>query len=264
MAKFATLASSSAGNSTYLASSAGALLVDAGISFRRVGAALASFGEEPSSIRAVLLTHAHIDHIKGLSVLLKKTGAALFATAPVLEEVTCSLRLPEDATLCAVTPNEPFEAAGMRVRAFSTMHDSAGSVGYRVETPDEHTIAVATDLGVVTDEVEAGLLGAQAVLLESNYDPFLLKMSAYPPHLKARIASEIGHLSNDDAAKFACRLLQNGTTHFSLGHLSRENNNPALAGQTTRDALSALGAREGSDFLLQVAPYDDPGRLVRL
>lgn len=265
MAKFATLASSSAGNSTYLAASSGALLIDAGISTRRIEAALSSFGEETRRICAVLLTHEHIDHVKGLPVFLKRTGAALYATKGVLEAVTRTMAVPSGCALHEVVPGEKFEAAGMNVCAFSTPHDSAASVGYRLETPDGHTFAVATDLGTVTEEVAKGVSGAETVLLESNYDPFLLRMGPYPPYLKARIAStERGHLANEDAASFLCGLLECGTTHITLGHLSRENNNPALAGQTSLDALAAAGARAGVDFTLTVAPYDEPGKLVRV
>lgn len=264
MAKFATLASSSAGNSTYIGASSGAILVDAGISCRRIMAALSSFGEEPLHIRGVLLTHEHIDHIKGLSVFLKKTGAALYGTPGVLRAVAASVSLPPDAKLCPISCGEEVEIAGMGVRTFRTPHDAEESVGYRIETPDGQRLAVATDLGEVTPEVEAGVLGAETILLESNYDPQLLRMGPYPPYLKARIASDHGHLSNDDASAFACRLLESGATRFFLGHLSKENNTPSLAQQVTFDALRGIGAKAGVDFELSVAPYDEPGKLVCL
>jgi len=262
MAKFCPLASSSGGNSTYLAASGDALLVDAGISCRRIETSIASFGEDVRRIRAILLTHEHIDHVKGLAVFLKKHRVPLYATAAVLETVCPAL--PADAALCEIVPGETFEAGGMLVKAFSTSHDSVGSVCYRIETPDAHTFAVATDLGAVTPEVKSGLCGAETVLLESNHDPLLLRMGPYPMYLKARIASAHGHLSNDDAAAFATELLLSGTARFFLGHLSKENNNPALAHQTVGAALADAGAKENGDFTIDVAPYDCPGKLVRL
>lgn len=263
MAKFCTLASSSAGNCTYISASGGALLIDAGISCKRILEGVSSLGEEMSGIRAVLLTHEHIDHVKGLAVLQKKTGVEIYAPTEVIREVAQPLKIPA-SLIHEISPGEEFEAAGMHVRAFSTPHDAKASVGYRIVTPDEHVIAVVTDLGEVTDEVEAGVKGAETVLLESNYDPFLLKMGPYPAHLKARIASRCGHLSNDEAAKFACRLLENGTSRFFLGHLSKENNNPALAEQTAVSALTECGAKRDRDFILSVAPYDFAGKPVRL
>lgn len=256
------LASSSAGNSTYISCSAGGLLVDAGISCRRIVNAIAETGEEASALRAVLITHEHTDHIKGLCNLVKKTGAAVYATGPVLEYLAANGYVPAGAVLVEVT-NRPFEATGMWVRAFATPHDSAASVGYRLTLPDEQTVAVATDLGEITDDVAQGVLGCRTVLLEANYDPQLLRMGSYPWFLKKRIASREGHLDNDSSAAFAAALIESGTAQLFLGHLSRENNNPALAEQTVAAALAEHGARRGVDFELDVAPYDVASRLVR-
>ena len=264
MARFCPLASSSAGNSTYLGTASGAVLIDAGISCRQIGRSLETLGASLGDIHAVLITHEHTDHIKGLATLLKQTGAAVYATAPVLGYIEKSLRLPQGSDLREVTPGEEFGVGDISARAFSTPHDSLGSVGYRMSIGESQDFAVATDLGEVTEEVFSGVCGAQTVLIESNYDPFLLKMGPYPWHLKARIASEHGHLSNDASAEFASRLLSTGTSRLILGHLSKENNNPALARQTVGGVLTAGGAREGVDFELSVAPYDAPGKPVRL
>ena len=263
MAKFCTLASSSSGNSAYISASGGSILVDAGISCRRIFSTLADFGEDAMNIKAVLLTHEHSDHIKGLSTFLKKTKAEVYATKDVIKAAAIAQNLPESC-FNEIAVNKPFEVSGMLVRAFQTSHDSVDSVGYRIVTPDEHIIAIATDLGIVTKDVEDGVMGAHTVLLESNYDPFLLRICTYPPATKARIASMHGHLSNEDAAEFACRLIDNGTARITLGHLSKENNNPSLAEQTTFDKLSAHGAKRGLDYELSVAPYDSAGRMVRL
>lgn len=262
MAKFCVLASSSAGNSTYISCACGALLVDAGISCRRIVNAVAGLGESASALKAVLITHEHTDHIKGLCNLVKKTGASVYATAPVLEFIAANNHVPAGATLVEVTPH-PFEAAGMQVLAFATPHDSAASVGYRLTLPDEQTVAVATDLGAVTDEVVQGVRGCRTVLLEANYDPELLRMGPYPWFLKKRISSGNGHLDNGSSAAFAAALVESGTAQLFLGHLSRENNNPALAEQTVAAALAEAGAQRGLDFELDVAPYDNPSRLVR-
>lgn len=262
MAKFCVLASSSAGNSTYISCAGGALLVDAGISCRRIVNAIAETGESASGLKAVLITHEHSDHIKGLCNLVKKTGAAVYATGPVLDYITANGYVPAGAALIEVT-NRPFEAAGMQIQAFATPHDSAASVGYRLTLPNEQTVAVATDLGAVTDAVVEGVRGCRTVLLEANYDPELLRMGPYPYFLKKRIASQNGHLDNGSSAAFAAALVESGTVQLFLGHLSRENNNPALAEQTVAAALAEAGAQRGIDFELDVAPYDNLSRLVR-
>ncbi|HWP51855.1 MAG TPA: MBL fold metallo-hydrolase [Clostridia bacterium] len=262
MAKFCVLASSSAGNSTYISCASGALLVDAGISCRRIVNAIAETGESAAALSAVLITHEHTDHIKGLCNLVKKTGAAVYATGPVLSYIVEHNCVPAGATLIEVT-SRPFEAAGMRVQAFATPHDSVASVGYRLTLPNEQTVAVATDLGRVTDEVMQGVMGCRTVLLEANYDPQLLRMGPYPYFLKQRIASSNGHLDNGSSAAFAAALVESGTVQLFLGHLSRENNNPALAEQTVAAALAETGAQRDLDFELDVAPYDNLSRLVR-
>lgn len=264
MARFCPLASSSAGNSAYIAASGGGLLIDAGVSCRKIKTALGEVGAAPGDIEAVLLTHEHIDHLRGLRVFCKTSGAAVYATAPVLDYAGRNGCVEAGTKLVEIEAGRPFCVAGMRVTAFSTPHDSAGSVGYRVETPDEHVLAVATDLGEITDEVERGVAGCELVMLEANYDPALLRMGPYPYFLKQRISSRTGHLANDRSADFACRLLEAGTSRLVLAHLSRENNNPALAYQTVCDAISAAGGQEGLDYELCVAPYDGAGRLVRL
>ena len=262
MAKFCVLASSSAGNSTYISCASGAVLVDAGISCRRIVNAIADIGESASELKAVLITHEHTDHIKGLLNLIKKTGAAVYATGPVLDYIATRNHVPTGATLIEVT-SRPFEAAGMQIQAFATPHDSVASVGYRLTLPNEQTVAVATDLGFVTDEVMQGVRGCRTVLLESNYDPQLLRMGPYPYFLKQRIASNNGHLDNESSAALAAALVESGTAQLFLGHLSRENNNPALAEQVTAAALAEMGAQRGIDFELNVAPYDNLSRLVR-
>lgn len=263
MAKFCVLASSSSGNSTYISCASGALLVDAGISCRRIVNAIASVGESAGLLSAVLITHEHSDHIKGLCNLVKKTGAAVYATAPVLEYIVANNHVPAGAALVEVT-DSAFEVAGIQVKAFATPHDSADSVGYRFTLPTEQTLAVATDLGEVTAAVREGLRGCQTVLIEANYDPQLLRMGPYPYFLKRRISSERGHLDNGSTAQFARELIASGTARLFLGHLSRENNNPALAEQAVADALLQAGAQRGLDFELDVAPYDTVSRLVRL
>lgn len=263
MAQFFSLASSSAGNSTYIGCAQGGLLVDAGISCRRMVQGLAAAGVEPQTLRAILITHEHIDHIKGLRVLQKKTCAAVCATAPVLDYLCRGGYIAPETEVVAVTPGQPFAVGDICAEAFCTPHDSVGSVGYRLTLPGEQQVAVATDMGQLTDAVERGLSGCDLVLIEANYDPQLLRISPYPGFLKQRIASPQGHLPNDSSAVLAQKLVGSGTARLVLGHLSRENNNPALARQTVLDGLLAMGAADKRDFLLDVAPYDGPGPMVR-
>ena len=262
MAKFCTLASSSSGNSVYISAANTHILVDAGISCKRLTDSLRTLDCNPQDICAVLITHEHIDHIKGLRLFLQKSGAALCAPEQVLQLLIEMDSVPAGTKLI-LADKTPFSIGELTVSAFSTRHDSVDSVGYRLITPAQQSIAVATDLGVVTQEVFAGIRGCEFVYLESNYDANLLKMGRYPYFLKQRISSDLGHLENSQAAAFAQRLLDCATSRFVLGHLSKENNNPALAFQTMLDALREKNAVQDVDFTLDVSPYDTMGRLIR-
>ena len=262
MAKFCVLASSSKGNSAWLGCGESSILIDAGISCRRICSAIAQLGGEAETLSAVLITHEHTDHIGGLLNLLKKTKAKVFAPSAVVDYITKHGYAPAGAVLTAIGEG-PFAVNDIEIRAFKTPHDSEASVGYRIALPNGETVGIATDLGHITEEVRRGVLGCRTVLLESNYDSRLLDMGSYPWFLKQRIRSEQGHLENSVSAEFAAELVENGTVRLFLGHLSRENNNPALALQTSEDMLLHRGMKRCIDFELDVADYDLPSRPIR-
>lgn len=247
--RIVTFASGSSGNCTLVSSGDCCILIDAGISMRRIKSALSLSGKRPEDLSAVFITHEHADHITGLATMVKYHRIPVYAPRTVasylrrtVAGVDESLRvLPEGGCVCL---------DGMEVRAFPTPHDTEESVGYRVR--GDRVFALATDMGCVTAEVEEGLLGADAVLIEANHDPELLREGPYPYYLKRRILSNRGHLSNGDCAALAARLAASGTGSIILGHLSRENNTPALAFRTVSAAL------EGSGAALYVAPAGEP------
>ena len=151
----------------------------------------------------------------------------------------------------------------LQVLPFALSHDSVACQGYKFTMPDGRHIAVCTDTGYITSAAKAALPGTDLVFLESNHEPSMVRAGSYPYPLQQRILSDTGHLSNTDCAAFAGELLRSGTTRFVLSHLSRENNMPSLAYQTTVAALSALGARPEVDYRLQVAaPEQEGGCLV--
>ncbi len=153
----------------------------------------------------------------------------------------------------AVIDENGYDANGIFVKPFRTSHDAAESCGYVIETPDGRKISVATDLGVMTSTVHNAICGSDLVLLESNHDIRMLENGPYPYPLKKRILSEKGHLSNDSCADEAVKLIESGTTRLILGHLSKENNFPELAYQTTYASLACAGAKEDSDYILKIA-----------
>lgn len=233
-------ASSSSGNCLLISDQNTNILIDAGISMRRVQNALAQAGLTAEDIGGVLITHEHSDHVKGLSALSKKFSLPIYAP----RTVACRLAgaYPElEGQIRIIPVGERTVVGSLAVTAFHTMHDTDESVGYRVE--GSSVFAIATDTGCVTEEISSKLLGADTVLVEANHDVRMLRDGAYPFVLKKRILSDRGHLSNDDCALLARALADSGTRQLILGHLSRENNTPELAMQTVGDALNGTGAR---------------------
>ena len=257
MAKFCSLFSSSSGNSTYIGTSQGGILIDIGVSAKKTADALKNIGVDPNSIAAVFVTHEHNDHINGVRVFAERHGTKVFASQGTLAGMEEAGAITSKIQT-GVIPSEGTEAGGIFIRPFRTPHDSRESTGFSVVTPDGKRLAVATDIGEVTDTVMNAIFGCDLVLLESNHDVGMLRNGPYPYFLKERILSKFGHLSNECCAETAVRLMESGTTRFVLGHLSKENNIPALAFETTRAAMRMAGAVENIDYLLSVAGNDNP------
>ena len=255
MAKFCTLCSSSSGNSTYIGDTRGGILVDTGINCKQLKIALASLNIAPETIKAIFLTHEHSDHITGLRVFASSYNIPVYATGGTLAALNnqgiLNGKFPYE-----IMPAGGVEIDGIRITKFATSHDAKESCGYRIELDSEHIVAVATDTGVMTEEIINGIADAKIVLIESNYDEDMLTYGCYPLPLKARIRSEDGHLSNSDCSQTVLHLAQTKVgRHFVLGHLSRENNTPEKAYHCTHSALKNKGlSEEDGDFILSVAP----------
>lgn len=250
MARIYPLFSSSKGNSTFIGSEKGGILIDAGVSCKRLCTALCDNGISPEVIQGIFITHTHSDHIAGLKVFTKKYNIPVFAQNTNLEYLAnrdkvsplCRLEQVDTQDICI---------GDYKIHSFKTPHDTPASCGYRINTPDDKTVVTCTDLGEVTPLISKNLYGADLVLIESNYDEKMLKTGSYPYELKKRISSKFGHLSNTDCGNQLIKLIKNGTNKFILGHLSQENNTPQTAEQS---AISALNEFErNKDYLLMTA-----------
>ena len=232
--KACIFASGSGGNCMLLSSGDTNILIDAGISMRRIGDSLRQAGLTMQDIGGVLITHEHSDHISGLKMLIKHYTIPVYAPRYVAAKLRLSV--PDiDYCLRVIDVGLDFYIGSMKIRAFHTPHDTDESVGYRVECGG--VFAMATDMGHVTDEIESGLQGADAVLVESNHDVDMLSYGPYPVYLKRRILSDRGHLSNDCCARLVKYLAEKGVKQVILGHLSRDNNSPEMALRASRNAL---------------------------
>lgn len=256
MARIYPLFSSSRGNATYIGTQKEGILIDAGVSCKRLFEAFDRCGLEVSAVKAIFITHEHSDHVGGLSVFTKRTGIPVYARGRTLQYLLdggfINSRYDEI--------NSSIEAAGMEITPFDTPHDAMQSCGYRIITSDGKTCAVCTDLGHVAPEVERNLNGCELVMLESNYDEKMLKCGSYPEYLKKRIRSKHGHLSNSDCAAQLKKLVEIGTTRIILAHLSQENNTPQIAAAAAVSGLN--GFARDKDYLLEVAPVETVGKCV--
>lgn len=263
MARFCTLCSSSSGNSSYIGTGNGGILIDAGTNAKQLTLALESISVSPETIHGIFITHEHTDHIGALRVFASRYHIPVYSTKGTLGAMDKSGHLKGDFS-AEVINSDGVEINGMFVKSFRTSHDSAESCGYTVLLPDETKISVCTDTGIITQDIIDNVTGSDLILLESNHDKKMLNDGPYPYYLKQRILSKQGHLSNEACAEAACHFVNTGTTRLILGHLSRDNNTASAALAETSLALGKMGAVEGIDYMLSVAPVGTGERVVIL
>jgi len=249
----ATLASSSSGNATLFSNGRTHILLDAGISSRAIARALAQFSISVQDLTAIVITHEHSDHIAALPHLPKHI--------PVYASLGTAVRLPGNPVI--VTPGKPFEINDVAITPFSTPHDTAESTGYILQY-NAYQMALATDMGHMPTAIIKIISQVPVLFLESNYDEGMLMMGQYPPFLKRRISGKLGHLSNDDCAQAAVSCVNGKLRNLILMHLSKENNTPQTAYNTTCDHLMGHGIVAGQDVQLTVAPRSVPCQPIYL
>ena len=259
MLTFTTLASGSLGNAALVSCGDTHVLLDAGISARRLTAGLAELGVKPETLSAILLTHEHSDHVSGLRVFTKKAGAPIYATPPTCREWYRKNQCGQVKDLF-----RPLEAgAGVQIGAlwvesFPTPHDAAGSVGWSI-AGEGCRMVLCTDLGHVTEPVRRAAAGCDLLVCETNHDEDWVRTGPYPYYLKQRILGDYGHLSNRAGAELAAFAVETGARSVILAHLSQTNNTPVRAYHTVALRLLAMDCDPERDISLSVAPHDTVG-----
>ena len=258
MLELCTLASGSSGNSLLVSDGRTHILVDAGISCRRITNSLKALGVEPRELAGVLITHEHTDHMAGLATLTKQLRLPVYASRGTGRQLCYRIAFLEEL-LHPVTPGESFSVGGIDVESFPTPHDAAESTGFALSAGGRKA-AVVTDLGYVTPEVLKGIRGAELLVCEANHDVEWLQSGPYPYALKARILGDRGHLSNEAGAELAWTAVEGGARTVVLAHLSHENNTPQRAHEVVRALLERRGAAVGRDVVVEVAPRGEVSR----
>lgn len=264
MLSFVTLASGSSGNAALVSCGQTHILLDAGISARRITTALRGLGVDPKELSGVLITHEHTDHISGLATLTKQLGLPVYATAPTLDALATKVpAIPQNRLGRFFAPGEAFPLGELWIQPFATSHDAACSVGYAITGGDSRMV-LCTDLGYISPEVERAVAGCDLLVCEANHDEEWVRTGPYPYYLKQRVLGRRGHLSNEAGAQLALLAARNGARTILLAHLSAENNTPAHALDTVERVLTADGFVPGQDVEVAVAPRKEPGRVYHL
>lgn len=260
---FCPLASGSAGNCTYVSFGDKRFLIDAGISATKITNALKQLGLSPADLDGILVTHEHVDHVKGIYVFTRKYGVPIYANTGTWHGI---LKRDPDIPMeyrYAFETGMDFYLGNVNIMPFAIPHDANDPVGYVLRCSGL-SAAVATDIGHINDEWVRAVSGSQAVLIEANHNVEMVLAGPYPYHLKQRILSRRGHLCNEDCARVLMQLYANGTQAAYLGHLSGENNTPEVAYDTVSGMLIEAGIRPGEDLALNVARRDQISDMVVL
>lgn len=265
MMELCSIASGSSGNCICVGSDACHVLIDAGISGKRIEAGLNAVNLKADEIQGILITHEHIDHIAGLGVLARRYGLPMYATAGTIKAVlqTKSVGKIDPELFCEIRPEEEFSIGDLTIEPISISHDAADPVAYKIKQPGK-SMAVMTDLGVYTEKIVEKLQNLDVLFLEANHDVHMLQVGSYPYPLKQRILGERGHLSNELSGQLLGEVLHDDFKTVFLGHLSKENNYPELAYETVRlEVTMGENPYKGDDFPMYVAKRDEPSEMIR-
>lgn len=262
MFKFCSLFSGSTGNCSYVESDNTKLLVDAGESAKKIVSALSLLNIDINDIDGILVTHEHIDHVKSLGTLSKRYNIPIYANDDTWNAMPAQKEKVLEENRKKFTIGENFEIKDLSFLPFSIPHDAANPSGFNIFNKDKK-ISIATDLGHITPEIFSYLSKSEFILLESNYDPNILKYSNYPYSLKQRISGPKGHLSNNNSGAIISNLMKTGLTSAMLGHLSKENNFPELAYKTVVEEIIS-NHHDETDVKVSVAKRDGPSSMIHI
>lgn len=264
MLKYCSIGSGSSGNCHYVGYKDTNILVDAGLSGKRIITGLNDIEVDIDKVKGIFITHEHSDHIKGAGIISRKFDIPIFANIKTWCTMKDKIGDIKDSNMKVFENDKTYSLGDLIIRPFSIPHDSEDAVGYNFYAGTNDKISIATDIGKINDNIRKHLYKSRLVVLESNYDPNMLMMGSYPYALKRRVMSEEGHLSNEDAGKFCVELVKEGTERILLAHLSKENNFPELAYETSKGILAQNNIIVGQDLKLDVLSRSEISDVYKL
>ena len=263
--RLCSIASGSSGNCICVGTEQAHVLIDAGISGKRIETGLNTIDLTGKDLEGILITHEHVDHIAGLGVMARRYHLPIYATAGTIAAIKASRSLGkiDEELFRVICPGDHIKIRDMTLEAIHISHDAADPVAYHI-TNGGHNMAVMTDLGTYDETIVSKLQNLDALLLEANHDIHMLQTGPYPYSLKQRILGNRGHLSNEASGQLLCRLLHDNFGAVMLGHLSKENNYEELAYEAVRMEI-AMGDNpyKADDFPVFVAKRDNPSQILR-
>jgi phosphoribosyl 1,2-cyclic phosphodiesterase len=260
---FCSLSSGSSGNCYYVGNEFHGILIDAGISAAAIRKFLKDMDISMQTIMGVLITHNHIDHIRGLDVLIRKNSIPVFTTQKIWESILSPrMRISRDC-MREIPLQKKFNIAGFDIEAFTVCHDAPETIGFHI-CAGEKKITIATDLGHICQSAAPYIKEANLLVIESNYDEQMLTDGRYPYYLKARIRSDYGHLGNHQASDFLADIIDDKLSHICLAHLSKNNNTPELALLTLKRTLSERGIILNGQLQISILNRNIPSEMIRL
>jgi phosphoribosyl 1,2-cyclic phosphodiesterase len=260
---FCSLSSGSSGNCYYLGNEFHGILIDAGIPGSSVRKFLEKINISINTIMGILITHEHIDHIRGLELLTRKFSLPVFTTNKIRKNLIQHQNIAPSATIIEIPLKKKFNLAEFDIEAFPVCHDAPETIGFHI-TAGDRKVTIATDLGHICENAAQYIKAANLLVIESNYDDQMLVNGQYPYFLKKRIRSEYGHLGNHQASSFLADNISDDLTHICLAHLSKNNNTPQKALETLFKTLSEKGIVLNGKQLISVLDRDIPGCMIRL
>jgi phosphoribosyl 1,2-cyclic phosphodiesterase len=260
---FCSLSSGSNGNCYYLGNEFSGILIDAGISATSIRKYLKNLDIPMQTIMGVLITHNHIDHIKGLEVLTRKNYLPAFTTSKIWDSILASQRNISKDTIRKIPVKQKFHLAGFDIEAFPVCHDAPETIGFHI-CAGEKKITIATDLGHICKTSAPYIKAANLLVIESNYDEQMLMNGNYPHYLKSRIRSERGHLGNHQTSAFLADIISDNLKIICLAHLSKNNNTPEKVLQTLQQTFSERGIILNGQQQISVLNRNMPTNMIRL
>ncbi|KRQ86299.1 putative metallo-hydrolase YycJ [Caloramator mitchellensis] len=258
--QFCSIYSGSSGNCLYVGTEKTRLLIDAGLTGKKIESGLIEIGVSPSEIKGILITHEHDDHIKAAGILSRRYNIPIYANTNTWNAIYGVIGEVKLHNIKVFQGFDGFEIGDIYIKPFKIPHDAVDPVGYSFYHSNKK-VSIATDIGYASDEVKDNIKDSDFILLESNHDVEMLKVGPYPYYLKRRVLSDKGHLSNEDCGKAIVDIINSRLKKVMLGHLSKTNNYPELALRTVISVLEMNGIKDGKDLIIDIAHRDRVGRV---